>query len=165
VPRNVREALLFLLGLWLALEVMVPLAARAESDLAALEADLARSVNAWRVEHHLKPLERRPDLDAVARAHSQDMARRGFFSHETPEGANWVDRLQRSGVEGFSMAGENVGLTSRAEPNREILNGWIHSPAHRENLEARPFNATGIGIARAANGTLYYTQVYLTFPR
>ena len=42
------------------------------------------------------------------------------------------------------MAGENVGQTNRAEPNREILEGWKASPAHRENLVARPMNATGI---------------------
>ena len=34
-----------------------------------------------------------------------------------------------------------------------------------ENLIAPAFNATGVGIARRADGTLFYTQVYVTFPR
>ena len=36
---------------------------------------------------------------------------------------------------------------------------------HRRNLLSPPFNTTGIGIARAADGSLIYTQLYLTFPR
>ena len=108
---------------------------------------------------------RRTDLDAVARGHSADMARRRYLSHETPEGKNWVDRLGIAGVEGFTMAGENVGLTTKPDPNGEILRGWIHSKVHLDNLIAAPFNSTGLGIARSADGTLYYTQLYLHFPR
>jgi uncharacterized protein YkwD len=56
-------------------------------------------------------------------------------------------------------------MTSRSDPNREILEGWLHSEDHRRNLHAPPFNATGIGIARAADGTFYYTHLYVTYPR
>ena len=122
-------------------------------------------MNRYRAENHLIPLERRPDLDAVALAHSRDMARRRYLSHQSPEGANWVDRLGHARVEGFALAGENVGLTTRNDPNAEILRGWVLSKVHRDNLLSRPFNATGIGVARAPDGTLYYTQLYLTFPK
>ncbi len=56
-------------------------------------------------------------------------------------------------------------MTDRADPNREILEGWLHSPVHRKNLLAPAFNQTGIGIAVAPGGTLYYTQLYTTRPR
>ena len=59
----------------------------------------------------------------------------------------------------------HAGTTSRPDPNKEILQGWLVSPVHRKNLFMPAFNATGIGIARAEDGTLYYTQVYVTFPR
>jgi len=169
VPRDFCSSGWFLFGLWLALVLLEPLtapwASAADPELARMEASLHRSVNRFRSEQHLIPLTRDAALDAVARAHSEDMAARHFFSHQSPEGHNWVDRLQQSGIEGFSMAGENVGMTSRPNPNQEILNGWLTSPAHRENLTARPFNATGIGIARAPDGSLFYTQLYLSFPR
>lgn len=146
-----------------------PPAARApeqkDAELAALESALFEAVNRYRAEHHKIPLVRRADVDRVARAHSADMAARGFFSHETPEGRNWVDRLNAAGVDGFTMAGENVGVTTKPSPNDEILQGWIHSPVHRENLLAAPYNTTGLGIARRADGALFYTQLYLNFPR
>jgi uncharacterized protein YkwD len=93
------------------------------------------------------------------------MATRGYFSHDTPEGANPVDRIQAGGIADFALAGENVGMTSRTAPNAEIFHGWLASPDHYENLAAPAFNATGVGIARRADGTLFYTQVYVTFPR
>jgi uncharacterized protein YkwD len=173
------HALAFLLGFAVALWIFLPLAAppafsdqapaaRAagtDPELARLETELFDAVNRFRGENHRIPLERRPDLDAVAHGHSADMAGRRYLSHESPEGKNWVDRLGAARVEGFAMAGENVGLTSKPNPNHEILQGWIHSPVHRENLLAAAFNATGLGVARGADGTLYYTQLYLTFPR
>ena len=120
---------------------------------------------AVRTREGLVPLTREPALDAVAREHSVDMAVRHYFAHETPEGLTPPDRLARGGIEGITLAGENVGLTSRGDPNREILEGWLASPEHRRNLLMPAFNATGIGIARAADGTLFYTQVYVTRPR
>ena len=51
------------------------------------------------------------------------------------------------------------------EERSEILVGWIASPVHRQNLYAPPWNATGIGVAQGADGSFYYTQLYLTYPR
>lgn len=169
MPRTLLDAVGFVAGLWVATALLLPIGApwaRAEDPgLALLESRLHLAVNDFRREQHLIPLERQTELDRVARAHSEDMARRGFFAHESPEGRSWVDRLQLAGVSGFTMAGENVGQTNRAEPNREILEGWKQSPAHRENLMSRPMNATGVGIARAPDGRLFYTQLYLHYPR
>lgn len=170
MPRTFGQGLAFLLGFWIAL-ALSPFRveiARADSNAescAELETRLYQEVNAMRARQHLIPLERDPALDAVARAHSADMARRGYLSHVNPEGRNPVDRLRAAGIEGFSLAAENTGLTDRPDPNREILQGWIASPVHRSNLEAPPFNRTGVGVSRAASGAYYYTQLYLTVPR
>ncbi len=163
MPRTPMQGLGFLIGFFIALWLS-PFGAKADS-FADLEAALHRGVNQVRGERHLIPLERRPELDAVARAHSLDMVNRHFFDHRNPEGEVAPDRLIRARVSGFSLAAENLGITDRPDPNREILYGWIQSEVHRKNLFAPVFNATGIGIARAPNGSLVYTQVYVTYPR
>ena len=169
MPRTLPDAVCFVAGLWLAIALLLPIGApwawAEDPGLALLESRLHLAVNDFRRAQHLIPLERQPELDRVARAHSEDMARRGFFAHESPEGRDWVDRLRLAGVSGFGMAGENVGQTNRADPNLEILEGWKQSPAHRENLVSRPMNATGVGIARAPDGRLFYTQLYLHYSR
>lgn len=166
MPRTPIQGLAFLLGFWLAL-ALAPWAAGAETaaPYAELEARLHRAVNEVRTRAHLIPLERRPDLDAVARAHSLDMARRGYFAHQNPEGELAVQRLERASVGAYTLAAENLGSTSKGDPTREIVNAWLASPVHRQNLFVPPFNATGIGIARGADGSLLYTQVYVTYPR
>lgn len=170
MPTCPAQAVGFLLGLWLSLVLLMPIGVAGmdgvdPSSLPTLEGELHRAINGIRSENHLIALQRDLALDRVARAHSEDMASRGYLSHESPDGRNPVDRLTQGGVEGFTLAAENIGLTDRSDPNREILHGWLASLDHRGNLLAPAFNTTGIGIHRAADGSLYYTQVYVTFPR
>jgi uncharacterized protein YkwD len=167
MPQTPAQAGGFVLGLWIAVWLLLPWPAAGEpltlagaGGFDALEAALHASVNGVRAQAGLVSLRRDPALDAVARAHSEDMATRGYFAHETPEGLTPPDRLKRAGVRDVRLAGENVGLTSRGDPNREILQGWLASPAHRQNLLAPVFDRAGVGIARAADGTLFYTQLY-----
>ena len=169
MPRTLVQAGCFLFGVWIAL-MLCPLAvevARADDDApyAELETHLFNEVNAVRTRHHLIPLQRAPELDAIARSHSRDMARRNYLSHQTPEGSNPLDRIQRAGVVGFTLAAENLGKTDRSNPSQEIVFHWLRSTDHRRNLLAPPFNGTGIGIARAPDGSLVYTQLYVSVPR
>ena len=169
MPRTLGQAGGFLLGLWMALVVLQPLATSADAttpgELAELESALHTSINDVREANGLRRLARDGALDGVAREHAQDMATRGYLAHETPEGLNPPARIARAGITGITLAGENVGVTSRLDPNREIVGAWMQSPAHRDNVLAPAFNTTGIGIARAADGSLYYTQLYATRPR
>ena len=41
----------------------------------------------------------------------------------------------------------------------EVVDGWLHSPGHRRNIEGN-FKFTGIGLARGRNGMIYYTQIF-----
>ncbi len=169
MPRTPIQAVAFLLGFWLvfALSPLVVKTARGTepSNLASLEADLLAQVNRVRSDHHLVPLVRRSDLDRVALAHSIDMARRGYFSHQSPEGANAVDRLRQHGVTDMRLAAENLGQTTQSDPSAQIVRSWLQSPDHRDNLLAPALNFTGIGVVRGAGGRLLYTQVYILIPR
>jgi uncharacterized protein YkwD len=93
------------------------------------------------------------------------MARRGYFSHESPEGENPVDRLQKYGVTDMTLAAENLGKTTQSDPSAQIVESWLQSPGHRANLLAPALNFTGIGIARGSDGSLIFTQVYILVPR
>jgi uncharacterized protein YkwD len=169
MPRTPRHAFWMLVGFWLWLALVGPIGARwayaEDPQLARLEQQLHRDVNRYRTERHLVALERRADLDAVARAHSEDMVRRGFFAHENPDGLMFHDRVDRAGITGYTFLAENAAQTSQADPVRTVLGEWDRSPSHRPNLEFRAFNATGVGCARAPDGRLFVTQLYATFPR
>lgn len=169
MPRTLEQAGGLLFGLWMAVVVLQPIGTSAQAmtdaPLANLESVLHITINDIRDAQGLRRLTRDPALDAVARAHSQDMAARHYLAHQTPEGLNPPDRMKRAGVTGYTLAGENVGTTSRLDPNREIVVAWMDSTAHRDNILAPVFNMTGIGIARAADGSFFYTQLYGSKPR
>jgi uncharacterized protein YkwD len=166
MPRTPAQAIAFLLGRWIAI-ALSPLwvEVAAAGDPASLADQLHSQVNRVRADHHLIALSRRADLDAVAQAHSEDMAHRGYFSHVSPEGANPVHRLSAAKIGDMRLAAENLGITTEANPSQQIVTQWLASPDHRTNLLAPAFNFTGIGVVRNANGALIYTQLYISAPR
>jgi uncharacterized protein YkwD len=108
-------------------------------------------LNAERVRHRLRPLRLNRRLSDAARRHSRAMARRRFFSHTSPGGASFVDRIRGTGYLTGARSwavGENIayGSGTRSSP-RSIGRAWMNSPPHRANILSSSFRAIGIGIA------------------
>ena len=105
----------------------------------ALERALHRAVNRAREAQDQAPLAWSDSLHRLARSHSRDMARRGFFGHATPGGATPTDRAQRLGFpatrplgEGRRITvGENLFRTSRYEEFRDVYRRPEDGPARR----------------------------------
>ena len=111
-------------------------------------------VNAERTSRGLKPLRRDGDLAQAARRHASDMARRNYFSHVTPGGADLGDRLRDAGYgdpgDGW-RAGENLGwgTGNRATP-ASLVDEWLASPGHKRNMLENSFREIGVGVADGA---------------
>jgi uncharacterized protein YkwD len=99
-------------------------------------------INEERAKEKLKPLVFDPELVVVARAHSDDMFKRGYFAHINPEGKNPFDRMKDAHVR-FMTAGENLALAQTLEIAHKNL---MHSPGHRANIMNPAFGRVGIGI-------------------
>lgn len=98
-------------------------------------------INTYRTAHGLRPLLVGRALSRAAQAHSEDMARRGYFDH----GA-FVARLRSFGVRAPSL-GENLAAGTRPLSPAEIVRMWIASAGHRENLLDGSFRRIGVGEA------------------
>lgn len=113
-------------------------------------------VNAERQKQGIKPLVWDDKRAQVGRMHSEDMFRRGYFSHYSPEGKDVGDRLEAAGIS-YTVAGENLALApdvSRAHT------GLMNSEGHRRNILDPAFHKIGIG---AIDGGVYgkmFTQVF-----
>jgi uncharacterized protein YkwD len=116
-----------------------------------------RLLNAHRARLGLEALS--CDLTAlkVARAHSQDMCTRSYFSHYTPEGAAPWDRLRRGGGR-FSAAGENIAMGY--DTAQEVHQGWLGSPGHRQNIERAGWTRAAVGLVSCSNGYKFWTQMF-----
>ena len=118
-------------------------------------------VNAMRAEKGLKPLAWANDLMLVARKHSADMATRSFFDHTNPDGLDPFQRMENGGAS-FSMAGENIAYNQGyQDPAAVAADGWRHSPGHYRNIMTEDFEESAIGAATAADGSVYFTQVFI----
>jgi uncharacterized protein YkwD len=121
-----------------------------------LEAKMLVLVNEERHKAGLKPLKFDPELLDVARAHSQDMFSRGYFSHITPEGLSPFDRMRKAKIR-FLAAGENLAL---GQTLNICHRGLMNSPGHRANILNPAFGRVGIGIM---DGGLYGLMITQSF--
>jgi uncharacterized protein YkwD len=107
-----------------------------------LETRMLQWVNEERTKRGLKALAPDPELTPVARAHSNDMFSRGYFSHYTPEGKDPFDRMKGAGIKYYS-AGENLAL---GQTLKICHDGLMKSPGHRANILNATYGRLGIGI-------------------
>ena len=143
-----------------------------------LERRINALVNGERRSGNLNPLDLDQNLSKIARAHSQDMANRGFFNHVNPDGEKPWDRLSRAGYSCPQTSGENIfqnNLYSRVTINGNrksydwnsleqiagsTVSGWMHSSGHRKNILNRAYRKTGMGAAIGVHGQVFITQMF-----
>jgi uncharacterized protein YkwD len=121
---------------------------------AKAEQQMFQMVNEQRVAAGLAPLTFDDSLRTIARQHSDDMFKRGYFSHFTPEKLSPFDRMAKAGIN-YQYAGENLAL---APDTSLAMQGLMNSPGHRANILSPNFHKVGIGVI---NGGIYgemYTQ-------
>lgn len=108
-------------------------------------------LNVERARHRLRPLRLNSRLSRAARLHSRAMAAKRFFSHTSPGGASFVDRIRSTGYLAGARSwsvGENLAYGSGTSSSaRAIGRAWMNSPGHRANILSRSFRQIGIGIA------------------
>lgn len=125
-----------------------------------------------------------PFLAEIAQGHSEDMAKRGELDHLGSNGKGPQDRLVNSrayklgwrctpdiperpgryaqrvrfGENLLETRPENIGRQDAARA-AEVVESWLMSPPHRDNLMKRTFQRQGLGLAVADNDQAYITQL------
>lgn len=112
-------------------------------------------VNDQRAAAGLPPLTEVGSLTEAARSHSIDQASRQQMTHTGSDGSSAGDRMARAGFAASTWA-ENVaaGYTSAAS----VMDGWMGSTGHRENILSPAFTSIGVASAEAGDGTTYWTM-------
>ena len=135
----------------------------ATPNSAELEQTIHEEVNHRRRFHGLETLPFDHHLVGIARAHSCDMACRDFFAHESPDGMTPADRYRRMGHDPRPV-GENISKrypTSGSSTDKiatRVVDGWMNSQGHRENILKSQWRAEGIGVFRATDGVILVTE-------
>jgi len=128
----------------------------------AVERRAFEQTNVARVKNGLPTLVWDPELCGMAREHSKQMASRGYFSHETPDGLQLKERARARGILHFRVIGENIAYNKgHDDPGGFAVERWLTSSGHRANMLNPGFQASAIGSYVAADGSTYLTQVFI----
>jgi uncharacterized protein YkwD len=101
-------------------------------------------------------------LANVALGHASDMAEKNYFEHVDPAGQSPADRVRAVGYL-EKLVGENIAYGPKSV--EEVVQGWLDSPGHCENIMDPRFVEMGIGLAPGhVKRGLYWVQV-LAEPR
>jgi uncharacterized protein YkwD len=123
------------------------------------EARIFVLINRERQHQGLPALVYNAQLDRMAKIQAANMARLQKLAHTLPESQlpTLGDRARYVGYP-FGRMAENV---AQCFPNAEtVVQGWMTSSGHRHNVLDAVVVETGIGIARAPGGGLYFCQVF-----
>ncbi|OES43831.1 CAP domain-containing protein [Domibacillus iocasae] len=127
-------------------------AANAES-VNAFEQEVAKLVNEERAKAGLKALELDTKLSEVARAKSQDMKDKGYFSHQSPTYGSPFDMMKQFGIT-YKAAGENIAKGQQTP--EEVMKAWMNSDGHRKNILSANFTHIGVGYVDG-----HWTQMFI----
>lgn len=157
-------------------------------DGEAIAAEISTRVNEVRRSFGLREIAADSALQAVARAHSEDMAASGYFGHINLRGENATRRARHNGyvcVGSLSHPvakglGENLftgflydsyrlisggneivaefDWSNGSEIARRVVDGWMGSPGHRRNLLDPRYQLQGIGVAITDAYEFFVTQ-------
>lgn len=129
---------------------------------AVVSTTLTDLANESRTESGLSGLTVNPVLVSAAQAKANDMAQKGYFAHQSPDGKTpWV-WIQESGYQ-YIYAGENLAIDFSESWN--VNEAWLNSPTHRANMMYPNFTEIGIAIATGTyNGrdTTFVVQMFGT---
>jgi uncharacterized protein YkwD len=107
-------------------------------------------MNAMRENNGLPDLAQESRLAKASVDHSQDMVDNRYFAHDSLDGRDVVARLTAVGYipeQGDWVVGENLawGSGGLGTP-RALVNAWMNSPPHRENLLSADYKEVGMGV-------------------
>ncbi len=110
-----------------------------------------------------------PELAAIARKRSTEMASKNSFTNGSGDPHVSATMLMEADAKFQGLVGENVAaqhFTSQSGIDvnvfaQRFVDGWLASAPHKENLSFSDYNRTGVGAA--VNGdTVYVTQLFAT---
>lgn len=111
---------------------------------ASLSAQITELTNAERLSRDLPAVVQNDKLTKAAELKARDMFTQGYFSHTSPEGLapwHWIEEAKYQ----YVYAGENLAI-DYAEP-AAVMNAWMQSPTHAENILTQQYAEIGIAVA------------------
>ena len=126
-----------------------------QAEIVKKEQRVIELTNKERTKRGLKPVKLDNALAKVAKEKSRDMSKKDYFDHNSPTYGSPFKMMDHFGIK-YTEAGENIAIGY--ETADDVVNGWMNSKGHRENILNGAF--TYIGVGYEPNGHLW-TQHFI----
>ncbi|MEU4239261.1 CAP domain-containing protein [Actinoplanes sp. NPDC026619] len=123
---------------------------------AQLMSEVVTKTNQQRRANGCAPLAVDRELTIASIRQSLYMAKTRQFTHVWADGTTFIARSHAAGYQ--QPSGENIAWGYRTAD--EVIDAWMDSPSHRENILNCGAHSIGTGVAYGSNGLPYYTQVF-----
>ncbi|MFY4775008.1 CAP domain-containing protein [Metabacillus sp. RGM 3146] len=124
-------------------------------QMSSIEDQVIELTNAERKKNGLQPLKADSSLGNVAQAKSDDMEKNNYFSHTSPTYGSPFEMMKKFG-QNYQTAGENIAQGQQTA--EEVVDAWMKSKGHRENIMKSEFTNIGIGFNKDGN---YWSQMFI----
>ncbi|WP_226581769.1 CAP domain-containing protein [Halobacillus litoralis] len=132
----------------------------AEYEPGEYEKEVVDLVNEERAKRGLEPLILHNSLSGLADIKSQDMSNKSYFSHTSPTYGTPFEMMDQFDFT-YRAAGENIAAGQRTP--EEVVEGWMNSEGHRENILHEDFTHIGVGYIEGEGPYhTYWTQLFMT---
>ena len=126
-------------------------------DAQAFADEIFRLANEERVKAGLPEVERREDVSPVTVIRAQELSE--LFSHTRPNGEWFMSLLDEYSIE-YKWAGENGAKIPANSGPSGMMNGWMNSEGHRNNILNPKHTGLEIGVYQVGQ-MLYCSQVFI----
>jgi uncharacterized protein YkwD len=131
-------------------------AQKKQKNTAPSTEEIFNLINKHRAGMGLKPLKQNALIAKAAQTHSHNMATKHVaFGHDGFD--ERIGKLEKK-IKNTTASAENVAYSK--QDAKAVVDMWLHSKDHRENIEG-DYNQSGIGAAKATDGQIYYTQIFI----
>ena len=104
-------------------------------------------VNARRAQAGLTTVAEDSRLSRAAADYAVLMSETDWFSHTGPDGSSFVDRIVTAGFPFDGQVGEILAMGTNGWPAPDVVQAWIDSPPHREQMLSGAYRLAGVGCA------------------
>lgn len=123
-----------------------PLRSDFNNKVSELEASkIIYYTNQARIQYQLPSLQENGLLSQAAQKKLSDLVSQQYFDHVSPQGVTARDVIASTGYK-FIALGENLALGGYSD-EADLVNAWLASPGHRENILSKNYTEIGVAVA------------------
>ena len=119
----------------------------------AFTTEVVSLVNDFRKKEGLSMLKQDDTLAEAAMFKANDMAKNNYFDHHSPKHGSLTNIMKKFNIS-YSSVGENIAQGQRTP--KEVVDAWMKSPGHRQNIMNPNFTHIGVGYVNA-----YWVQHFI----